>query len=536
MMRTSPPFTRRSLLGGAIGLSAAATSSAAGNGGFDVVVYGGTAGGVMAAVAAAKEGARVALVEPGSHPGGMVSGGLSKTDMDRQEPVIGGLTRKFFEALGAHYAQPVAWSFEPKIAEATFRKWLRNAGVKTYFHSRLQAVAKEGTRLMSLRVEQGLEFQAAVFIDSSYEGDLMKAAGVSYTVGREGRAQYGEGLAGRQDLLPGHHQFRFPVEARDRDGKLLPYVVPQEREGQLGEGDGKFQSYCFRLCLTDVPENRMKIGPPPGYTASRYLMLRRYIESAKGALTFRDLVGIGRLPNGKVDANSNGPVSTDLLGASWEYPDASYARRRQIWDEHLHWAQGFLYFLQNDASVPTQLRAETSRWGLPKDEFVDNNHWPHQLYVREGRRMKGEYILTQDDLEQNRHKPDSIGMAGYNIDIREVQWLAHKVYRFPQVTDEVFTEGYISYAVAPWEIPYRALLPRPEEARNLLVDELYLRLYGSLCIVPHGAAIHDCGTRRRRCRRGCSAAKPPAPRDFNRGTSRSAAASGTNSLSAGWAQ
>jgi hypothetical protein len=198
-------------------------------------------------------------------------------------------------------------------------------------------------------------------------------------------------------------------------------------------------------------------------------MASRYIESANGQLTLQDFLGVGRLPNGKADINSNGPVSTDLLGASWEYPEANAERRRQIWDEHLRWAQGLIYFLQHDPAVPEKIRGEALRWGLPKDEFADTGHWPHQLYVREGRRMLGEYVLTQHDLQENRRKEDSIGMAGYNIDIREVQWLAHKVYRFPNVFDEVFTEGYISYPIEPWEIPYRALLPRAEQADNLLV-------------------------------------------------------------------
>ncbi len=455
---------------------------------FDVVVYGATAGGVMAAIAAAGEGVRVALIEPGRHVGGMVSGGLSKTDMDRQEMVIGGLARQFFEALGRRYGERVAWTFEPKVAEAEFREELARAEVKTFFASRLASVKKAGSRIVTLRTEDGAEFSGTVFIDSSYEGDLMKAAGVSYTVGREGRARYGESLAGRQDLLPGHHQFRFPVSAlRPDGGGLLPYVVAQENEGQLGEGDGKFQSYCFRLCLTDIAENRVPIEAPPGYDAARYLMLKRYIDSGKRELSLESFIAIAPLPHGKGDANSNGPVSTDLLGASWEYPDASYARRRQIWDEHLHWAQGLLYFLQHDAAVPERLRAEALRWGLPKDEFADTDHWPHQLYVREGRRMLGEYVLTQHDLEENREKYDSIGMAGYNIDIREVQWLAHTVYRFPQATDEVFTEGYISYPVQPWQIPYRALLPREEQTANLLVTSCISAstiAYGSFRMEP----------------------------------------------------
>ena len=450
-------------------------------------VYGATAGGTIAAIAAAREGAHVILVEPGFHAGGMVSGGLSRTDMDRQERVIGDMARQFFERVGRRYGQAIAWTFEPKVAEQEFRAWLAESSVRTLFGHRLARVAKQGAQITRVVLESGAEFSAVVFIDSSYEGDLMKAAGVSYTVGRESRAKYGERFAGRQDLLPGHHQFRFPVAALWQNGQVLPLVTSQEHEGQLGEGDGKLQSYCFRLCLTDAASNRVAVEQPQGYDPARYVMVKRYLESAEGGLTLRDFLGISRFPNGKADANSNGPVSTDLMGASWEYPEASYERRREIWDDHLRWAQGLLYFLQHDASVPEGIRAEALRWGLPKDEFPDTGHWPNQLDVREGRRMLGRYILTQHDLEENRHKEDSIGMAGYNIDIREVQWLAHKVYRFPKAFDEVFTEGYISYPVEPWEIPYRALLPREQEVSNLLVTSCISAstiAYGSFRMEP----------------------------------------------------
>ncbi len=217
---------------------------------FDVVVYGATAGGVMAAVAAERDGMHVALVEPGSHVGGMVSGGLSNSDVENQEQLIGGLAREFFVTAGRRYDKPVAWAFEPHVAEEILRDMLENAHVTVFFHSRLSAVVKNGSELRALRTEEGREFTGRIFIDGSYEGDLMKAAGVSYTVGREGRTKYDESLAGRQDFLPGRHQFRHPVSADSAVG-LLPWVVPQEDVAQVGAADGKFQSYCFRLCLTD---------------------------------------------------------------------------------------------------------------------------------------------------------------------------------------------------------------------------------------------------------------------------------------------
>ncbi len=436
---------------------------------FDVVVYGATASGTMAAVAAARQGMRVALLEPGSHVGGMLSGGLSNSDVDRQEQVIGGLAREFFAAAGVHYGKPVAWAFEPHVAEEILRNMLEKASVNTFFHARLAGAKKHGSQMTSIRVESGGEFAASVFIDSSYEGDLMKAAGASYVVGREGRKRHGESLAGRQDLLPGRHQFRFAVSADTPNGDLLPFIVPEDKVAQIGESDGRFQSYCFRLCLTDDQRNRLPIERPKSYDPVRYTLAKRYLESAKGNLSLEDFLGLVRIPNGKADVNSTGPISTDMLGASWEYPEASYGRRKQIWDEHLAWAQGLIYFLQNDPAVSESIRDAAQRWGLAKDEFIDTNHWPHQLYIREGRRMLGEYLLTEHDLENHREKYDSIGMAGYNIDIREVEWLAHKVYVFPNVIDQVFTEGYLSMPVQPWQIPYRALLPIQQECSNLLV-------------------------------------------------------------------
>ena len=435
---------------------------------FDVVVYGGTAGGAMAAIAAAQHGLTVALLEPGRHVGGMVSGGLSNSDVDRQEALVGGLTREFFEAVGRHYGKAVAWAFEPHVAEQTFDEMLSAAHVQTFFGSRLTRIVKSASRIQSLSTENGDSFSAKVFLDCGYEGDLMKAAGVSYTVGREGVDKYNESLAGRQDLLPGRHQFVHPVLAGGVNSPL-PYVVPQEKVTPTGAGDGRFQSYCFRLCLTEVPGNSLPIEQPAGYNRSRFELVRRYLESGKGALSLRDFTGIVKIPSGKADINSTGPVSTDLLGASWEYPAASYERRRQIWNEHLTWAQGLMYFLGNDESVPEPLRTEARHWKLPKDEFPDTGHWPHQLYIREGRRMLGEYVLTQHDVQEYRQKYDAIGMAGYNIDIREVQWVIHKVYHFPNAADQVFTEGYLSMPVEPWQIPYRALLPREEQCSNLLV-------------------------------------------------------------------
>lgn len=440
---------------------------------FDVVVYGATASGVMAASAAGQMGMRVALVDPGMHVGGMISGGLSYSDVTRQEGLIGGLTLEFFKNVRAHYGQTSGWSFEPHIAEMILRNMLARAHVEFFPGEPIQSLMRNGARIDTLQTTDE-SFTATVFIDSSYEGDLMKMAGVDYTVGREGRDRYHESLAGRMDLLPAVHQFATRVSAEglplasEDPASPIPHITPQSQLARTGDSDGRFQSYCYRLILTDKPDNRIEITKPEQYNPRNYELLKRYIQS-NPSLTLKGVLGINRIPNGKADANSNGPVSLDFPGGNSQYPDGSPQLRRKISAAHLSWAKGLVYFLQNDPSVPAALQSEARQWGLPKDEFIDTGHWPNQLYVREGRRMLGEYVLTQADLQTDRLKPDVVGMAGYNIDIREVQWLSHAVYRFPTVDNEMFTEGYMSQPVEPWEIPYRALLPKKSQASNLIV-------------------------------------------------------------------
>ncbi len=435
---------------------------------FDVGVFGATASGVLAAIAAAQAGMRTVLVEPGRHVGGMVSGGLGRTDMDRQENIIGGLARRFFEQVGAHYGQPVAWRFEPSVARAVLERWLDEARVEVQLGVGRAQVETAGARIVGLRAGNR-NFAAEVWIDASYEGDLLAGAGVSYAIGREGRARYGESLGGRQELLPNAHQFRRAVPARAADGGLLPGVQPYAAIGLPGDGDGRIQSYCFRLCLTSEPGG-LAIEPAPGYTPERYELAARYLHALGDDANIRDFMGIAELPGGKVDVNSGGPVSTNLLGGSWPYPEAGAAERAAIREDHLAWAQGLLHFLGNDRRVPAGLRREVSRYHLPRDEFAATGHWPPQLYVREARRMVGEYVLTQHDLESRRTKYDPIGMGGYNVDIREVQWVAAPISRFPDIYDEVLVEGYLSAPVEPYQIPYRALLPPADECANLLVS------------------------------------------------------------------
>ncbi len=444
---------------------------------YDVVVYGGTAGGAVAAIAAAKEGVRVVLLEPRRHVGGMVSGGLGQTDYGNQA-VIGGMSREFFERVGEHYRQPVAWHFEPHVAEQVFNDWLKEADVPVLFEHRLSRVEIDGNRIHTIRMETGTSFAAKVFIDATYEGDLMARAGVSYTVGREGRDQYGESLAGVQEHSR-FHQFDVAVAGRDENGQLLACVYQGEKGG-TGDGDKKIQTYNFRVCLTDQKENQLPLPKPPGYDPRRYEILERYLALRGEDLKMNDVTIFSLMPNGKTDINNRGPFSTDHIGANWDYPEADYKRREEIWQDHVNYVQGFFYFLAHDPCVPKRLRDEINQWGLPKDEFVDTGHWPHQLYVREARRMIGEHVMTQRDVQEDRTKRDSIGMGSFMID-------THHSQRIIRRDGTLENEGDVQVPVRPYEIPYRSLVPKRHECVNLLVPVCMSAshvAYGSLRMEP----------------------------------------------------
>ena len=438
---------------------------------FDLVVYGGTAGGVATAVAAAREGATVALLEPGRHLGGMVSGGLGWTDYGRKE-VIGGMSLEYFERVGKHYNEPVTWHFEPHVAEQVFDELVKEAGVQFFPNHRLRETAgvrKTGTVIREIVMENGAIFRAKVFADCTYEGDLMAQAKVSFTWGRESSSQYGESLAGVREHTP-KHQFTVRVSPFDKNGKLLPEVDPGPK-GEVGSADRKVQAYNFRLCLTDVKSNRVAFEKPNGYTPARYELLARMLDAmvAKDgrAPVLEKLMKPDRIPNGKTDVNNNGAFSTDYIGKSWNYPNATYRERDRIWQEHKDYIAGLLYFLAHDSRVPEDLRKEMNQWGLARDEFVDTAHWPRQLYVREARRMVGAFVMAQKDiqtdlLKTDLLKEDAIGMGSYNSD-------SHNVQRIVTPDGAVENEGDMQVAVTPYQIPYRVLLPKRGEATNLLV-------------------------------------------------------------------
>jgi hypothetical protein len=434
---------------------------------FDLVVYGGTAAGVITAVSAAREGLRVALLEPGRHLGGMVSGGLGWTDYGRKE-VIGGYSLEFFERAGRKYGRDIEWHFEPHVAEAVFDELVKEAGVQVFRNQRLRehdGVLVENRRVTAIVTENGARFAGRVFADASYEGDLMAQAGVAYTWGREGTREYGESLAGVREQTP-LHQFRAAVSPYDEAHRLLPEVMPRTDE-PVGAADKRVQAYNFRVCMTKTPQNRVPWPRPAGYSAARYELLARYLPALERTLgrplRSEDVMKPDVLQNGKTDTNNNGAFSTDFIGGSYDYPTASYAAREQIRQAHVDYVQGFFYFLATDARVPASLHAEMQEWGLCRDEFTDSHHWPTQLYVREARRMVGDFVMSQKDIQTELTKPDSIGMGSYNSD-------SHNVQRRPTADGlAVENEGDMQVKVSPYEIPYRLLLPRRTEALNLLV-------------------------------------------------------------------
>jgi hypothetical protein len=436
----------------------------------EIVVYGATASGAVAAIAAADEGADVLLVEPRRNVGGMVTGGLSHNDYG-DRTVIGGLALDFYRRVAEYYNKPLYYwrGPEPHVGEKIFRDWLAGAGVELLFERRVTEVLKHDGRITQITLSDGSIVKAKVFIDATYEGDLMARAEVSYTIGREGMQEYGESWAGRRAILPDGHQMlpRVSPFRDDKTRELLPLINPVPMVGE-GEADKAVQGYGFRLCVTTDPDNLVPFPKPDKYMPEEFSLVKRYYRVHPEA---GNMVHIWpTLPNGKTDMNSSGPISTNVInGLNWEYPDADHARRDEIWQAMKDYTLGLLYFLSYDPSVPERIREDTRRMGLCKDEFIDNGHWPHQLYIRVGRRMKGEYFMTQHDLEKDTIKYDAIGMGSYNIDVRHVQRTWIPVSRFPELHYEVYNEGYISIPVAPYEIPYRSLLPKYVECQNLIV-------------------------------------------------------------------
>jgi hypothetical protein len=385
---------------------------------------------------------------------------------------------------------------EPKVAEEIFREMLKEAGVTLFERHRLKektGVVKDGNRVTEILTENGARFRARFFADTSYEGDLMAQAKVSYTYGREGIKDYGESLAGIRAVTESH-QFAVDVPARGKDGKVLPEISTEPR-GTPGEGDKRIQAYNFRVIATNVAANRLPWPKPVGYDPKRYELLANYLDAMTPymgrPLTFNEVSLLRIIPNGKVDLNNRNGFSTDYIGKNYGYPEGTYAERERIWKEHIDYQQGFYYFLANDPRVPKSLQEEVRSYGLAKDEYLDTNHWPHQLYIREARRMVSDFVSTQKDLQTDRTKPDVIGMGSYASD-------SHNIQRFINDRGFVENEGDVQVQVQPYQIPYRVVIPKKAEAVNLLVPVCFssshisyasMRMEPQYMIIGHAAGI-----------------------------------------------
>jgi len=478
----------------------------------DLVIYGGTAAAVTAAVQAKKMGRSVVIVCPERHLGGLSAGGLGWTDSGNKA-VIGGLSREFYQRVWKYYAkadawrwqQPdeyraipraktgfndterVAWNFEPHVAEAIFEDFVREFAIPVHRNEwldRAKGVKKSGPRITEITMLSGRTYRGKMFFDATYEGDLMAAAKVKYHVGREARSQYQEDLNGVQTGVL-HHRHHFGV----LPDKISPYVVPGDPSsgvlpristmppGEFGAADDRVQAYCFRMCLTDAPENRITFPKPDGYDPKQYELLLR-IFNAGWRETFDKF---DPMSNRKTDTNNHGPFSTDNIGMNYDYPDASYDRRREIIREHVTYQQGWLYFIANDPRVPADVQTAMRRWGLSKDEFKNHGHWPHQLYVREARRMVGKYVMTENELLKRRPTPEPVGMGSYSID-------SHNVQRYITPEGYVQNEGDIGVATkGPYAIAFGSLVPEKAQCENLLVPVCVSSshiAYGSIRMEP----------------------------------------------------
>ncbi|MDB6154059.1 MAG: xly [Chthoniobacteraceae bacterium] len=449
----------------------------------EICVYGGTAAGVSAACTASRLGKKAVIAEFGRHVGGLTSGGLGWTDIGNKA-AIGGFAHDFYKRLGKHYDKAEAWYFEPHVAERELRDLLEESSVPIYFGQRLATVKKEGTRIVEIAMENGDVYRAAMFLDCSYEGDLMAKAGVKYMIGREANTRFGETLNGVRARTPSH-QFSVAVDpyvtSGDTSSGLLPFVQPGDG-GVPGDGDLCVQAYNFRLCLTNNPANRNPIEPPADYNPKRFELLGRYMEALVKAgqkVKLGNFLKLDMVTTEKTDINNNGAFSTDYIGFNYDYPEADYATRAKIWSAHEEYIRGVLTFLATDHRVPENVRAEMRQWGFPKDEFVDTAGWPHQMYVREARRMLGSYIMTENECRGSRKAADAVGLGAYNMDSHNTQRLVKN--------GRVENEGDVQVGVSPYPISYGSIVPAAGECSNLLVPVCLSAThiaYGSIRMEP----------------------------------------------------
>jgi len=457
---------------------------------YDLVIYGGTSAGIAAAVQGKRMGLSVLVIEPSTRIGGLTTGGLGQTDIGNKA-VIGGIAREFYRDIAKHYQQAEAWkwqsleqyrsggqsrtaageatmwTFEPHAALKVYQDWIDRESIPVVYAQRLDRrsgvamTRSRPARILALRMESGETYRGKMFIDATYEGDLMATAGVSWTLGREANAQYGETLNGVQTQQAKSHQLRRGIDpyvvAGDPGSGWLPHIDPAG-PGEEGSADHRIQAYCFRMCLTDHPENQIPFHQPEGYDPLWYELLLRNFEAGERSVPWINLA----MPNRKTDTNNRLGFSTDFIGQNYEYPTASYEAREQIVARHLLYQQGLMWTLANHPRVPDSVRQQVSKWGLCKDEFTAGNGWQSQLYIREARRMVGDYVMTQKNC-QGLAVEDPVGMAAYTMD-------SHNQQRYVDEQGHVRNEGDVQVGgFPPYGISYRAILPQREEVSNLSV-------------------------------------------------------------------
>lgn len=424
----------------------------------ECLVYGATSAGVMAAVQMSRLGHRVLVVDPSPQIGGMTASGLGFTDVGNRH-AIGGMAAEFYRAVGSHYGTDWQTSFEPHVARKVLQTFLDAQAVEVLHWQFLESVEKEADRLVSASFESGLTVRARIFIDATYEGDLAAMAGVGMTVGREPESRYGESRNGVR--VGPHHQFSMVVDPYVQAGVPSSGLLPGIESGPVGregEGDHRVQAYCFRMCMTDRPENRRPFPKPGDYSAENYELLARVLATGWNEV-FRKF---DRIPNGKTDTNNHGPVSSDYIGGSHRWPFAGYLERERIFQSHIEWQAGLYHFLSTDPRVPRGIQDVFNTWGLASDEFPETGGWPHQIYVREGRRMVSEVVMTEKHCTLNEWVDDPVALAAYQMDSHNCRRVVRE--------GRVFNEGDVQVKLGkPYGISFRSTVPRTGECGNLAV-------------------------------------------------------------------
>lgn len=459
----------------------------------DICIYGGTASGVIAAYTAKMCGKTVILIEPGLMLGGMTTGGLGQTDIGNKQAITG-LSRQFYQKMGDVYGVPEQWTFEPSVAQRVIQDYIQKGKINVLLQAQLLKVKKKGTAIQSILLkgyeqqkDNAIEVSAKEFIDCTYEGDLMAKAGVSYTVGREDNSVYNETLNGFQlaayHKQSGYHQFPdgvSPYKIPGNPSSGLIWGISTATAAPTGTGDKRIQAYNFRICLTDSVENRIPITRPADYDSTKYELLVRLFAAQPTMRKIGDYFIWSRMPNRKTDINNRGGFSTDMIGMNYGWPEASFEQRKQIFDAHVSYTKGLLYFMKTDSRVPEELRQFVGEWGYPKDEYTAFGNFTPQLYVREGRRMIGDYVMTEHNCRGTVKVTDGIGLAAYTMDSHNCQRIV--------VDGMVKNEGNVEVgSFPPYPVSYRSLTPKKSDCTNLLVPVCLSAshiAYGSIRMEP----------------------------------------------------